>query len=119
MEKGHLFYDPLVPRLVEVSDVRVAELSKVVENVKRYVDIAFAQELYIFCRDQGLNFEELRQAVNSKNNVEILGTDWGIGGECLPKDMKFLQRVCHSVLLDGVSQNAQRGSCFSKKLGRQ
>lgn len=107
LEKGHLFYDPLVPRLVEVSDVRVAELSKVVENVKRYVDVAFAQELYIFCRDQGLNFEELRQAVNSKNNVEILGTDWGIGGECLPKDMKFLRRVCQSVLLDGAVQADQ------------
>ena len=104
LEKGRQFYAPLVPRLVEVTDVRVAELSKVVENVKRYVDVAFAQEIYRYCVDQGLNYDELREAVNSKNNVELLSTDWGIGGECLPKDMRFLRTVCHSALLEGAEQ---------------
>jgi nucleotide sugar dehydrogenase len=104
LEKGRQFYTPLVPRLVEVSDVRVAELSKVVENVKRYVDIAFAQEIYRYCIDQEIDFADLRLAVNSKNNVELLGTDWGIGGECLPKDMSFLRTVCHSALLAGAEQ---------------
>jgi len=104
LEKGRQFYTPLVPLLVEVSDVRVAELSKVVENVKRYVDVAFAQEIYRFCVDQQMDYDDLRRAVNSKNNVELLGTDWGIGGECLPKDMSFLQTVCHSTLLEGAEQ---------------
>ncbi|SPF45815.1 UDP-glucose/GDP-mannose dehydrogenase family, central domain protein [Candidatus Desulfosporosinus infrequens] len=104
LEKGRQFYTPLVPLLVEVSDVRVAELSKVVENVKRYVDIAFAQEIYGYCVDQGMDYDDLRRAVNSKNNVELLGTDWGIGGECLPKDMSFLRTVCHSTLLAGAEQ---------------
>jgi len=104
LEKGRQFYTPLVPLLVEVSDVRVAELSKVVENVKRYVDVAFAQEIYGYCIDLGMDYDELRRAVNSKNNVELLGTDWGIGGECLPKDMGFLRSVCHSTLLIGAEQ---------------
>jgi len=104
LEKGRLFYNPLVPRLVEVSDIRVAELSKVVENVKRYVDVAFAQVIYGHCIDQGMDYDDLKLAVNSKNNVELLGTDWGIGGECLPKDMSFLQTVCHSTLLEGAEQ---------------
>ena len=104
LEKGRQFYTPLVPLLVEVSDVRVAELCKVVENVKRYVDVAFAQEIYGYCVDQGMDFDDLRLAVNSKNNVELLGTDWGIGGECLPKDMSFLRTVCHSTLLEGAEQ---------------
>lgn len=107
LEKGKQFYTPLVPRLVEVSDVRVAELSKVVENVKRYVDVAFAQEIYSYCVDQGLDYDELKEAVNSKNNVELLSTDWGIGGECLPKDMRFLRTVCHSALLEGAEQADQ------------
>jgi nucleotide sugar dehydrogenase len=102
MEKGRQFYSPLVPRLIEVADPKVAELSKVVENVKRYVDIAFAQEIYSYCRDQGLDYDDLRRAVNSKSNVELLGTDWGIGGECLPKDLGFLRTVCHSPLLEGA-----------------
>jgi len=104
LEKGRQFYTPLVPQVVEVSDIRVAELSKVVENVKRYVDVAFAQEIYSYCIDQGMDYNELRRAVNSKNNVELLGTDWGIGGECLPKDMNFLQTVCDSTLLEGAEQ---------------
>lgn len=107
LEKGRQFYSSLVPLLVEVSDVRVAELSKVVENVKRYVDVAFAQEIYGYCVDQGIDFDELRRAVNSKNNVELLGADWGIGGECLPKDMSFLRTVCHSALLQGAEQADQ------------
>ncbi|EGW35871.1 UDP-glucose/GDP-mannose dehydrogenase family, central domain protein [Desulfosporosinus sp. OT] len=104
LEKGRQFYDPLVPLLVEVSDIRVAELSKVVENVKRYVDVAFAQEIYGYCVDQGMDYDDLRLAVNSKNNVELLATDWGIGGECLPKDMSFLRTVCNSILLEGAEQ---------------
>jgi len=102
LERGSQFYTPLVPLLVEVTDVRVAELSKVVENVKRYVDVAFTQEIYRYCVDQGLDYEELRNAVNSKNNVELLSTDWGIGGECLPKDLRFLRTVCNSPLLAGA-----------------
>jgi len=107
LEKGRQFYAPLVPQLVEVSDVRAAELSKVIENVKRYVDVAFAQEIYGYCIAQGMNYDELKMAVNSKNNVELLGTDWGIGGECLPKDMSFLRRVCSSALLEGAEEADQ------------
>lgn len=104
LEKGRQFYNALVPLLVEITDVRIAELSKVVENVKRYVDVAFAQEIYRYCIDQGLDYNELRKAVNSKSNVELLGTDWGIGGECLPKDLRFLKTVFHSPLLEGAEQ---------------
>lgn len=107
LEKGREFYAPLVPQLVEVDDIRVTELSKVVENVKRYVDVAFAQAMYGYCVDQGMDFDALRRAVNSKKNVELLSTDWGIGGECLPKDMRFLRRVCHSALLEGAEQSDQ------------
>ncbi|MGE4272771.1 MAG: nucleotide sugar dehydrogenase [Desulfitobacterium sp.] len=107
LDKGRQFYAPLVPQLVEVQDVRIAELSKVVENVKRYVDVAFAQELYQYCVDNELDFSELRKAVNSKNNVELLETDWGIGGECLPKDMRFLRKVCPSPLLEGAAKADQ------------
>jgi UDP-N-acetyl-D-mannosaminuronate dehydrogenase len=107
LEKGRQFYTPLVPILVEVPDIRVVELCKVVENVKRYVDVAFAQEIYGYCVDHGINFDDLRRAVNSKNNVELLGTDWGIGGECLPKDMGFLRTVCQSALLEGAERADQ------------
>ena len=107
LEKGREFYKPLVPNLIEVEEVRIAELSKVVENVKRYIDIAFAQEMYRYCVNQGIDFQDLRRAVNSKQNVELLSPDWGIGGECLPKDMSFLRTVFNSPLLEGAELGDQ------------
>lgn len=104
LEKGRQFYGALVPMLIEVEEVRIAELSKVVENVKRYIDVAFAQEMYRYCVNQGIDFQELRRAVNTKENVELLSPDWGIGGECLPKDMSFLRTVFDSPLLEGAEQ---------------
>ena len=104
LKKGREFYAPLVPNLVEVSDIRVVELSKIVENVKRHIDVAFAEEIYRYCTEEGLDFAGLRRAVNSKENVELLGVDWGIGGECLPKDLDFLRAVFSSPLLEGAER---------------
>jgi UDP-N-acetyl-D-mannosaminuronate dehydrogenase len=71
---------------------RLAETTKVVENCNRYLQIAFAEELYLYCQANNINFPELRDAVNTKWNVNILEPGEGIGGHCLPKDTKmFLQ----------------------------
>jgi UDP-N-acetyl-D-mannosaminuronic acid dehydrogenase len=75
-----------------VREIEVAELTKVVENAHRYLQIAFAEELYLYCQANNLSFPELRDAVNTKWNVDILEPREGIGGHCLPKDTKmFLQ----------------------------
>ncbi len=75
-----------------VREIEVAELTKVVENAHRYLQIAFAEELYLYCQTNNVNFAELRDAVNTKWNVDILEPREGIGGHCLPKDTKmFLQ----------------------------
>ena len=73
-----------------VKSIEIAELSKIIENSLRYLEIAFAEELKMFCDDKGLNFEELRDAVNSKWNTEILEARDGISGHCLPKDTQML-----------------------------
>jgi UDP-N-acetyl-D-mannosaminuronate dehydrogenase len=75
-----------------VSEIEIAEITKVVENADRYLQIAFAEELYLYCQANNINFPELRDAVNTKWNVNILEPRDGIGGHCLPKDTKmFLQ----------------------------
>jgi UDP-N-acetyl-D-mannosaminuronate dehydrogenase len=67
-------------------------MAKIVENSYRYVQIAFAEELYMYCKENGINFADLRNAINTKWNVEILEPRQGIKGHCLPKDTKmFLQ----------------------------
>jgi len=75
-----------------VSQVEMAETTKIVENAYRYLQIAFAEDLYLYCQANNINFAELRDALNTKWNVNILEPRDGIGGHCLPKDTKmFLQ----------------------------
>ena len=72
-----------------VSQIETAEITKVAENAHRYLQIAFAEELYLYCQANDINFSELRDAVNTKWNVEILEAREGIGRHCLPKDTKM------------------------------
>ena len=75
-----------------VSKVEIAELTKIIENADRYLQIAFAEDLYLYCQANNIGFPELRDALNTKWNVHILEPREGIGGHCLPKDTKmFLQ----------------------------
>src|SRR5437899_7034099 len=75
-----------------VSEVEIAETTKIVENAHRFLQIAFAEDLYLYCEANDIDFSELRDALNTKWNVNILEPREGIGGHCLPKDSKrFLQ----------------------------
>lgn len=75
-----------------VSNIEIAEITKIAENAYRYLQIALAEELYLSCQANNINFPKLRAAVNTKWNVDILEPREGIGGHCLPKDTKmFLQ----------------------------
>lgn len=72
-----------------VSEIEIAELTKIVENSYRYVQIAFAEDLYMFCHNNNVNFDELRKALNTKWNVSLPEARNGILGHCLPKDAKM------------------------------
>ena len=85
-------YKDLGVAMHPVSEVEIAEITKIAENADRYLQIAFAEELYLYCQADNINFPELRDALNTKWNVGILEPREGIGGHCLPKDTKmFLQ----------------------------
>lgn len=72
-----------------VKNAEVAELTKTVENAHRYLQIAFAEELYVWCRLNNIDFWALRDALNTKWNVNVLEPRDGIGGHCLPKDTRM------------------------------
>lgn len=79
-----------------VSNIEIAEISKIAENAHRYLQIAFAEDLYLYSQTNGINFAELREALNTKWNVNILEPRDGIGGHCLPKDTKMFLQSSHS-----------------------
>ena len=75
-----------------VSEIEIAELTKIIENADRYMQIAFSEDLYLYFQTNNVNFGELRESLNTKWNVNILEPRDGVGGHCLPKDTKmFLQ----------------------------
>jgi UDP-N-acetyl-D-mannosaminuronic acid dehydrogenase len=80
-----------------VSDIEIAEITKIAENAHRYLQIAFAEDMYLYCQANSINFPELRDALNTKWNVEILEPREGIGGHCLPKDTKMFLQSSRSI----------------------
>ena len=80
-----------------VPEVEIAEITKIVENAHRYLQIAFAEDLYLYCQSNNVNFPELRNALNTKWNVNILEPREGIGGHCLPKDTKMFLESSKSI----------------------
>ena len=79
-----------------VSNIEIAEIAKIAENAHRYLQIAFAEDLYLYSKANGINFAELREALNTKWNINILEPRDGIGGHCLPKDTKMFLQSSHS-----------------------
>jgi UDP-N-acetyl-D-mannosaminuronic acid dehydrogenase len=80
-----------------VSSIEVAELTKIIENAHRYLQIAFAEELALYCKANNISFSELRNSLNTKWNVEILEPRDGIGGHCLPKDTKMFVNSSNTI----------------------
>jgi UDP-N-acetyl-D-mannosaminuronic acid dehydrogenase len=80
-----------------VPEVEIAEMTKIVENAHRYLQIAFAEELYLYCQSNNVSFPDLRDALNTKWNVNILEPREGIGGHCLPKDTKMFLESSKSI----------------------
>ena len=97
-----------------VSDIEIAELTKIAENAHRYLQIAFAEDLYLYCQANNINFTELRDALNTKWNVHILEPREGIGGHCLPKDTKMFLQSSQSLKSKILTDCYGGGSGLSK-----
>jgi UDP-N-acetyl-D-mannosaminuronic acid dehydrogenase len=72
------------------TNIITAELSKVVENTFRDVNIAFANELAIISHEMSVDVYELISVANYHPRVNILKPGPGVGGHCIPVDPWFL-----------------------------
>ena len=77
-------------------------MCKITENAHRYLQIAFAQELKMICEEIGLNFDELRTACNTKWNVDMAEARSGLGGHCLPKEIRYMTSFAPSEILESA-----------------
>lgn len=85
-----------------LSSVEMAELTKITENARRAVDIAFAEDLFMYATLLNLDFKELQEAVNTHFAHDMKEARKGIGGECLPLAMDYLMHLKKSKLIGGA-----------------
>lgn len=75
---------------INLTDIKTAEMTKVVENTFRDVNIAFANELAKICRQGGVDVNEVIRISNMHPRVNILSPGPGVGGHCISVDPWFL-----------------------------
>lgn len=75
---------------IVVTDIRTAEMTKVVENTFRDINIAFANELLKICRSDNMDVYEIIKIANKHPRVNILSPGPGVGGHCISVDPWFL-----------------------------
>lgn len=88
--KALAFYKRFVRGACVTTDARSAEMTKLVENAYRDVNIAFANELSIISDKMGLDVWEVIRLANRHPRVNILQPGPGVGGHCIAVDPWFI-----------------------------
>ena len=89
-EKIKALYSSFCLGDIIVTDIKTAEMTKVVENTFRAVNIAFANELAKICRHDDMDVYEIIKICNMHLRVNILQPGPGVGGHCISVDPWFL-----------------------------
>lgn len=92
-ERARALYAAFCEGEIFATDNVTAELSKVVENTYRDVNIAFANELALLSEELGVNVHEVIALANRHPRVNILAPGPGVGGHCIPVDPHFLSNA--------------------------
>ena len=88
--KALAFYKRFVRGTCVTTDAKSAEMTKLVENAYRDVNIAFANELSIVADAMGLDVWEVIKLANRHPRVNILTPGPGVGGHCIAVDPWFI-----------------------------
>lgn len=88
--KALTFYKRFVRGTCVTTDARSAEMTKLVENAYRDVNIAFANELSMIADAMGLDVWEVIRLANRHPRVNILSPGPGVGGHCIAVDPWFI-----------------------------
>ena len=85
------FYSSIVDETVTVSSPRIAELTKLLENTFRHVNIALVNELAMFATQLGIDvWEAIDAAATKPFGFQRFSPGPGVGGHCLPIDPSYL-----------------------------
>ncbi len=91
LEAGLALYGQAIERVVPVSSARAAELTKLLENIHRAVNIGLANEMKMIADRMGIDIHEVIRAAATKPFGFV--PYWpgpGLGGHCIPIDPFYL-----------------------------
>lgn len=92
LERVTELYGNIFPKVHPVSSTDAAEMTKILENAYRLVNISFINEMAIVCDKMGLDVWEVVQAASTKPfGYHPFHPGPGIGGHCIPVDPFYLQ----------------------------
>ncbi len=88
---GKILYEQIIEKVVEVSSTRTAELTKLLENIYRCVNIALVNEMKILADKMDINIWEVIDASATKPfGFSPFYPGPGLGGHCIPIDPFYL-----------------------------
>ena len=91
LEVGIKLYGSVIDRVVPVSSTRAAEMTKLLENIHRAVNIGLVNEMKIVADRMGLDIHEIIRAAATKPFGFVPYTPGpGLGGHCIPIDPFYL-----------------------------
>lgn len=91
LERGMALYGAIVDRPVPVSSTRAAELTKLLENIHRAINIGLVNELKIVAHAMGIDiFEVIDAAATKPFGFTPYYPGPGLGGHCIPVDPFYL-----------------------------
>ena len=90
-ELASAYYGAIFRRVVPVSSPSVAEMTKLLENIYRCVNIALVNELKQLCMRMGIDIHEVIDAAKTKPfGFQAFYPGPGLGGHCIPIDPFYL-----------------------------
>ena len=91
LEVGEALYGQVINRIVRVSSTKVAEMTKLLENIYRAVNIGLANEMKVVADRMGIDiFEVIDAAATKPFGFTPYYPGPGIGGHCIPIDPFYL-----------------------------
>jgi UDP-N-acetyl-D-mannosaminuronic acid dehydrogenase len=92
-KKTEKIYKSFVKGKIHITDDITAEMTKLVENSYRDVNIAFANEIDTICSKLKISTKDVIRLANKHPRVNILEPGIGVGGHCIPIDPLFISQI--------------------------
>ena len=91
LEVGKALYEPAIDEVVPVSSTQTAEMTKLLENIQRAVNIGLVNEMKIVADRMGIDIHEVIRAASTKPfGFTPYYPGPGLGGHCIPIDPFYL-----------------------------